>query len=293
MNQKLRYSYYNLRNRLGHSIANPRFFSHYFAKLVQYNSLADCDAYLISYPKSGRTWLQRLIVEAYLHKADNFSEVKDIFDLHNYINTFPKILPTHGGACWEESFTVQDQNDIEAMDYQAYLAKPIVFMVRDPRDVLVSQYYHMKYRTGIKNISKHELIHSEVIGLPKMIAYMNKWMTLSKESTNNIKIFSYEELHRDTINTVQAVLVQWNLSIEKTHLQAGIQRANIAQMRAKESPAAKSPWQYTKDVNNQENYHARKGEIGEHTSFFTMEELVEIKDHIALNLDPEFTYVSS
>ena len=174
-NSKSIFTFYNIRNRLLHTLRNPRFIAHYVSKVYQYSSPSLNNGFLISYPKSGRTWLQRIIVEAAIIEFKIEEPIKDIFNLSNSVANFPRIVATHGGACWEENLRINDTKDIASLSDDLYLTKKVVFMYRDPRDVLVSQYYHMKFRTGITKIQKSDMIHNLVIGLPKQIAFVNKW----------------------------------------------------------------------------------------------------------------------
>ncbi len=289
MKSRAHYILKNVQNRLGHSLKNPRFFLHYLRKLSQYSGLDTAEGLLVSYPKSGRTWLQKIVVEAWRISAEYENEVADISGLSSVIPSFPLIIPTHAGGCWEENFNVLNGAEITQLDYKDMEGKKMVYMYRDPRDVLVSQYYHMKHRTRIKSISKQELLHSPYVGADKLIAYMNRWVKMKKSNGENIHMVSYEELHDSTLETMKAVMGFWSISCENDILMQAINNTSIDKMRAQESADAKTPWTYTPDGSLSDSYHARKGKTGEYLTFFNEEEQKFLGDKMEENLDGYFS----
>lgn len=280
-----RYIFANFKNRISHTIKNPRFITHYISKIIQYKFLQDVDGYLISYPKSGRTWLQRIILEAASQKFTLKSKAKDIFELSHFLTEFPVIVATHGGSCWEEDFKIYGIQDLKKINNSKYLKSKIVFMHRDPRDVLVSQYYHMKYRTNIAWITKSELINSPWIGLEKQITFLNQWCKLKEENPGSIQFISYEELQKDSLTIVKRVSAFWELGLSETDLQFGIENAAFEKMKSEESSKSETPWNYTPEKTRKNSFHARSGQIGEYKNFFTNDEIHTINQIVKNNLN--------
>jgi hypothetical protein len=88
------------------------------------------DAFLISYPKSGHTWL-RFLVASLVSPAEAVTLVDmelRVPSVHGYSDVWlrkkprPRILASH--ECYDPRF------------------KKVVYLVRDPRDAVVSSYYH-------------------------------------------------------------------------------------------------------------------------------------------------------
>lgn len=283
---KIDFAFYNLKNRLSHSLKNPRFFTHYFSKFSQYSSPSKMDGFLISYPKSGRTWLQRIIVETIINESKLIGPIKDIYDLNQHVSNFPRIVATHRGSCWEENLNVLNADEIKRLDDSQFLLKKTVFMCRDPRDVLVSQLFHLKYRTGIKQILKKDVIESELIGLKKQVAFINKWYKYHNTNSDNVFLLTYEKLHVSTFESVKSIMAFWNIHVSDHSIKIGIANASFQKMRSKEGRKTMTPWNYTPNTANQNSYHARKGEIGGYKNFFNNDELEQISNFLLEHLDP-------
>lgn len=95
--------------------------------------------YIISYPKSGRTWLRTLLGKAL---CDHYQIDKELLLQTHILSRRAKILPTlfshdmKGSELWHELNP----------DKSKYRSKKIVFLARQPHDILVSFYFHTKNR---------------------------------------------------------------------------------------------------------------------------------------------------
>ena len=93
------------------------------------------DLYIISFPKCGRTWL-RLIIGKYIQECYGLkdvpkSEILELTPLSRYKRKIPTIRVTH-----DDDPHKKIPKDIET-NKKKYRRKKIIFMVRDPRDVIV------------------------------------------------------------------------------------------------------------------------------------------------------------
>ena len=103
---------------------------------------ADC--YVISYPKCGRTWLRVMIAKALaLHYKISLETVFDPSDVIKAgCRKAPRIGFRHDGA----DLIPDPSKKSFKRKYQKYKNKKVIFLVRDPRDVLVSYYFHRTRR---------------------------------------------------------------------------------------------------------------------------------------------------
>src|SRR5215472_7782543 len=91
------------------------------------------DAFLVSFPKSGRTWV-RVLLHAYMAAVDGRAFSLDVDQLRP--GRFPRVLFTHDrfehralGNWWSR---LHGKHLIPGRDRRT---KPVVLLVRDPRDV--------------------------------------------------------------------------------------------------------------------------------------------------------------
>ena len=106
-----------------------------FLMYFQYRTI---DAFLISYPKCGRTWL-RLLLGKYVIGEGGEGDPLEVLSLTQASPEFISLEITHDDyPHWKP---------VEKLfaDKRAYVDKKVIFLVRDPRDVLVSGYFqHIK-----------------------------------------------------------------------------------------------------------------------------------------------------
>ena len=135
------------------------------------------DAVVVSFGKSGRTWLRVLLSRVYqLQHGLGEREVIGFDNLHYRTGAVPKIMFTHDN--YVKDYTGHRDTKEDFYD------KKVIFLARDPRDVAVSQYFQWKYRMkpNKKDINAYptadlapfEFVISDA-GLPKVIEFMNLW----------------------------------------------------------------------------------------------------------------------
>ncbi|MFO1113904.1 MAG: sulfotransferase domain-containing protein [Rhodospirillales bacterium] len=101
--------------------------------------LALADSVIISFGKSGRTWLRVMLSRVFQVRHGLGQRHLIAYDnLHRRVPAIPLIFFTHDN--YLKDYTGQPGTK------QPYYGKKVVLMVRDPADVAVSQYHQWKYR---------------------------------------------------------------------------------------------------------------------------------------------------
>lgn len=284
---KFDFYYHNIKNKCFLFLKTPSFIGFYIKRFLKYNSLSSFPFIIISYPKSGRTWLQKMIIELVKLEYDLNIEISDISELENH-STLPPILSTHAGASWEE--IVLSDNQIQQNDWSKYKHAKIIFLYRDPRDVLVSQYHHIRHRTGYKSFDKDYMIDNKYVGIVKILNFMNKWMRYSQENQEQILNISFENLKQNSESILKAICTHWGIEIsDEKYYSIAVERCSLESMRKLEKGNSKSPWTTTNDSNSN-SFQSRKGQIGEHKEFFTSKEINYLNQNIVTKLSPNFNY---
>lgn len=213
--------------------------------------------YVISYPKCGRTWL-RILLQNYLELADytlqHFRDKSILgvqgqriikFD-HDQGNWVPAPLPLQ-----KLSFKTAKYSD-----------KKIVFMVRDPRDVLVSSWYHLKYRERIYREGLSTFIRDDLVGVEKVVAFMNMWME-NRYVPQDFFLLTYEQMHADTDATFTNVLEFMGIPVKPLLMQQAVEASTFTRMKAMESSGAlREPWMNPGTVNLDKSMKVRQGKVG-------------------------------
>ena len=258
--------------------------------------LQQADKVVVSVGKSGRTWLRVMISRLY-QQALNIPEHQVInFDnFHQMDRRAPRVFFTHDDYLGYWS----GQGETKA-DYQG---KDLVLLVRDPRDVAVSQYFHWRYRMKPRNmalldyppsgkaISMFDFLMDPNRGrLPRVIRALNLWAAAMRER-EDLCLVRYEDLHVDSIEALGRVTDTLGLIVSKDQIEEAVGYArydNMKQMEAKQTLSGGRIKPVRKDDPN--TYKVRKAKVGGYRDYFNPEQIARIDKLLRECLDPVFNY---
>lgn len=163
-------------------------------KYIFRQKIYDDDIFIASFPKSGNTWMRFILS----HLLTNCEEQLNFTNFDKYIPEInvhrklvkklnrPRLLKTHSMYYGE--------------------IKKAIYIIRDPRDVYVSYYHHLKKRLpGSWNLHKF---------IDKYINKKNSWGN-HYESWNKLQnkiIVKYEDLHRNPNKEISKVVDFLNIN---------------------------------------------------------------------------------
>ena len=162
------------------------------------------DGYFVSYPKSGRTWFRTFLYKYYAL----LSGVEFGFD-HRLYPDQKRILFTHD--LWENRiiWNTWDRLRGKGLVPRAEIGcKPLVFMARDPRDVVVSLYFQLQKRMKIsaaQRLAMAEFIRHPRYGMSFLVDIMNHWLD-NWSSGGDFKLVRYEDCHHDAAAVFRELL---------------------------------------------------------------------------------------
>lgn len=262
----------------------------------EYRKLKLADAVIVSFGKSGRTWL-RVMLSRFYQVKHGLSERHLIgFDNLNRKNpAIPKLFFTHDN--YLKDYT--GHSDSKADFYN----KKVVLLIRNPLDVAVSQFFQWKYRMrpGKKALNDYPDHGSDIStydfvmhpsGLPKIIDYLNLWASES-EKVGQLLIVRYEGLRSDTAGTLKRVVEFIGTpGIDDEILQA-VEFASIENMRKMEQK--RTFWlsgsrMMPKDRKNPNSYKVRKAKVGGYRDYFDDKQIRAMNELLGERLDPVFGY---
>ena len=161
--------------------------------------LAKCDHAIVSFPKSGRTWI-RYFLGRYLELQHDMPMDLEFMPQPYWSQQrldldFPHIHFTHD---W---FDVKHSDRAEpGVLYKDILdKKPIVFLLRNPMDTIVSYYYHKVKREANENLLDLDLrkfILDDRYGLGRYCAWMDKMLDYLADRKDKL-IITYELMAKD------------------------------------------------------------------------------------------------
>lgn len=215
-------------------------------------------ALIISVPKSGRTWL-RFIISKVFSDFYGVPQMLDIVKMKKSNKDIPEIIFSHEGSDFYSNFNKQKE---VVLNFSKYKNKRIIFLVRDPRDIIVSYYYQIKYRENKFQGSITEFIRSEDFGIVRIIDFLNEW-ALNRNCIKNLKFIKYEDMLKNTQLVIEDLFAFLDLKIDKDIIKSAVEYSSFSNMRKieKESNFLDERIQ-ARDKNNQDSYKVRKGKSG-------------------------------
>jgi hypothetical protein len=167
-------------------------------------------------------------------------------------------------------------------DKSAYRNKAVIFLVRDPRDVVVSLYFHQHYRSRRFSGTLPEFIRTEPGGIDTIIDYYNTWAE-NRSVPRHFTLVQYEDLHhqpKDVLRTVAETIGLRDLSDET--LEISVDRSSFQNMRQAESQGEiEHRRMKATDSEDTRSYKTRSGKAGTYSEHMTDDDLEYVNSRIA------------
>ena len=230
-------------------------------KLLQ--KTAPDDIFLVSYPKSGTTWMRFLIGNYLTGNQCNFSNAHSIMpglrhdqDTVNWCQFKPRFIQSH-------------------FPFSPEYHK-VVYLVRDGRDVAVSFYFHLLKHWRLK---KDTLFADYLTKFNQgSLGISGSWgdhvLTWLDNAPSEFILVRYEDIHADASRELTRVLEFAGLSVCQQAVNSAVEASNFGRMQSLE----KNQYQLSQSnlaTSDPSIQFVRKGEIGDWQNYFTDELLSE------------------
>jgi hypothetical protein len=267
------------------------------------------EATIVSYPKSGRTWLRYLLgvalTEHFRLKHPDIEKLKvelePLSKLHPEVPKFSVIHDDHPE--WKKPHEL-------SADKSEFMGKVNILMVRDPRDVIVSLYFEHKERIDMYSHylarcpdlqqylhrvkpfdgSIHEFVAQDVGGIDTIITYYNIWA----EAQGEIDYFlvRYEDLMKRTADIMKDIFNYLNIrDVSFEAIAKAVKDGSFQSMRDHEVSNHVDSFILTpKNHSDFETYKTRRGLVGGYVDYLDDHEIEMINTKIAERLNPAYMY---
>lgn len=262
----------------------------------EYKKLERCDWVLMSWGKSGRTWLRVMLSRAYTLKAGlPASELLDFDNLKKRDPGLPAVFFTHNN--YLRDYTGNHHSKAH------FRGKRIVLLVRDPRDVAVSQFFQWKFRMrpGKKFINDYpphgadidtwQFVLDQEAGVPRIVDYFNGWARAIPELVD-VLIVRYEDMRADPAAVLRRILDFTGTQVSDEQVREAVEFAAYDNMKKMEQEGFfKGSGARVKaaDESNPQSFKVRKAKVGGYRDYFTDEQCRRL-DAMVAGLDPVFGY---
>ena len=178
-----------------------KWFKYIFIDLKKSHSSDPNITYLVSFPKTGVTWLKLMLTQI-LIKTYNLDcgLTVDLNKISLENSQLPKILWTH-----DDSNIIDETGKMKDVDKifiyggcLRYRKNRVILLVRDPRDVVVSHYYQVTQRSdkALEFDSISEFIRHQQYGIHRIIRFYQIW-SKNQRVPKDLLIVRYEDMLTD------------------------------------------------------------------------------------------------
>lgn len=229
--------------------------------------------------KSGRTWLRVMISSIYHHMYGINQSIIINYDNFNRIDSRVPSIHFGGVHVFDKKGKIKASRSPQ---------KPILVLIRDPRDVAVSFFHHVKWRASdlelyrkaipkeARDMSLAEFLMSRH-GIRRTLLFTER--ALREASVRNCKlIVRYEDLRKDPEHWLRCVIraVDSN-SVPDSVLQKAVSFASFEQMRKLEQSAFFAGDRIgATDPGNPNSAKVREGASGRYADALGSAEIAEI-----------------
>ena len=256
--------------------------------------LRQADCVVVSFGKSGRTWVRVMMSRVYQLKHGLAERHMLSFDnLHHKNPAIPKIFFTHDNYLGDYTGHREHRRD--------YAGRKVVLLVRNPADVAVSQFFQWKYRMRpvkqrINNYPEGEVdiqdfVLGERAGLPKILHWMNLWAQALSE-LDQVLVVRYEDLRTDPGGQLTRIMDFIGTPGSETEIQGAVEYAAYENMKKLEERNV-FWWNRrlkAKDRSNPDSFKVRRAKVGGYRDYFEGEALAAVETRIREELRPGFGY---
>jgi hypothetical protein len=262
----------------------------------EYQLLENSDVVVVSFGKSGRTWLRVLLSRFYQVRyglpASNLIR-NDSF--HRLNAAVPRVHFTHDNYLSDFTGTVGSKSD--------YAGKRILLLVRHPADVAVSQFFHWKHRMkprkrllnaypNLDELALADFVFDEISGIPEIIRFMNQWAN-ELNAFDELLVVRYESLRATTLETLGRILSFMGEEPTPEELAECVRFSSVEHMRALEQRQFFQNFgrrMAPGDPSNPESYKVRRAKVNGYLDYFQAEQVVRISTLVSENLSPVYGY---
>ena len=190
-------------------------------------TIRSTDTFIVSYPKSGNTWVRFLI--GYLLK-------KQMLDFLTIEKTIPGLFQNSDS----ELQKIKSPRFIKSHFMSANKYPKVLYIIRDPRDVAISFYYwRMRHNSEFSKsgTTLQEYLEQFVV---QEVAYrnwdehVNFWLDEAKNMNDNFKLIRYEDLKQNCFTTVSEMVSFLNINCSPEDIQNAIRLTDLKNMRKAE-----------------------------------------------------------
>lgn len=250
--------------------------------------------YFISFPKSGRTWVRLMlgkVFERYLGLEE--LDIDTLINIEMPGDKIPNIRFIHDDDVFWKKPHELNTSKLEYKDCK------IIFLVRDPRDILVSSYFQKTKRNfdtlGQTNPFTGELsdyLYEEVGNFDTILRFYTIWET-NRHIPKDFLLVRYEDIHQNAYKELRRILKFIGLpEVNNEIVMEAVKWASFDRMHKLEitNPTKRNYRLKPANIDDRESYKTRRGKVGGFYDYLTEDEIEYLNHKMRNSLSDFFGY---
>lgn len=251
--------------------------------------LSEADAVIISFPKSGRTFVRAMIARLYQRRFGiDERKLLEFPMLRRAPASVPRLLFTHAGDPMRRAQRIDP-------DLTAYDRANSVLIARHPGDIAVSRYHHLRHRSRdrtrrrLAQQSLETFVWTEQGGVPTIVEFLNRFAAL-----RGLTIMRYEDFLAEPRGSLRTLAQAIGLEVDEKDIREAVDFASLPNLRQREREGYfSSPRLRPARKGDEQSGKVREGTSGSYRTQLDPEQANLIDQYIREHLDPRFGYAAS
>jgi hypothetical protein len=243
--------------------------------------LYDSDAVIVSYPKSGRTFVRAMLARLYSRKFGiDERQLLDFSMLRRQSELVPRLLFTHA----PDAIGHPDGS-------RTYGSRKLILLARHPADTAVSRYYHLKHRSRDRARLRlgQQSLDAFVCGqggFPAIVHYLNHFAAIP-----GVVILRYEDFVADAQGSLGELAAAIGLEVERDDIEDAVEFGKFANLKNREREGYFASARLRRMRSEDDNSgKVRQGRPGGYRAELSPERVAWIDDYVRQKLDPRLGY---
>jgi hypothetical protein len=248
--------------------------------------LAAADAVIISFPKSGRTFVRAMVARLYQRRFGiDERKLLEFPMLDRAPAEVPRLLFTHAG----DAMRTPEQIHLDPADFDH--AK-VVLIARHPGDVAVSRCHHLQHRSRDKARRRlaeqplRDFVWDERGGIPSITAFLNAFAALP-----GITIIGYQDFLERPATALGRLAKAIGLGASRADIADAVEFGRLENLRKREREGYFTSSRLKQARRGDEaSFKVRSGTSGGYRAALGADEAARVDAYLAEHLDPIFGF---
>ena len=266
---------------------------------AEFRELQQSDVVVVAFGKSGRTWLRVMLSRVSdLTRGASGNRMLSFGHSGRRDPSQPKIFFTHDNYIQDYTGNTDSKAD--------YYDRRVLLLVRDPRDVTVSQYFQWKHRMKRKKtrlnhfppkgteVSIYDFLMNPRYGLVRCVDFLNLWAK-DLDRVADLLVVRYEDLRAEPVKLLSEITTFLGTDAPPEVIEQAVEHASVDNMRKLETDNTSllaGGRMKPGERGNIDSYKVRRAKVGGYRDYFEDEEIAKIDAYVEDHLRPEFGYTS-